>query len=340
MKRLILLAAALPAFAAVQGIVSNQTTGKPQPNAIVTLMNLGGGMSNLGSVRTDAEGAFRFDKEIDASAPYLVQVLHQGVTYNRMLQPGTAALPMTLEVYDASAKVPEAKVTQHMILFEPSGSQLTISESVIFTNSGKTTYQDPAGTLRFRVPNGVSPPVQVRISAPQGMPITRQAEPGSQPNTYAVKYPIKPGETRIDLNYAIAASAPVKVSNEVLHGGGPVRLVVPQGVTLEGPGLTSLGSEPQSKASIYELKGAKYALTIGGTGALPTAAAAAPAAPAEEDSSGGIDIVKPRIFGRAVWVVSLALLMLLVGFVMLYRAGTPVEAVENSKAAGKSGKRA
>ena len=54
---------AAPCFA-VDGTVMNGTTGQPQPNAIVSLVQPGqGGMQTLYSVKTDAQGKFRFDKE-------------------------------------------------------------------------------------------------------------------------------------------------------------------------------------------------------------------------------------------------------------------------------------
>ena len=41
-----------------------------------------------------------------------------------------------------------------MILLEPSGTDLAVNESVVYTNTGKTTYNDPAGTFRFFLPPG------------------------------------------------------------------------------------------------------------------------------------------------------------------------------------------
>jgi hypothetical protein len=275
-------------------------------------------------VKTDAQGVFTIDSDMQPGAPYLIQAMHQGITYNRMLQPGSPASGIALEVYDASANVPEAKVAQHMILLEPSGTELVVNQSIVFNNTGKTTYQDPEGTLKVLVPEDVATPVQVRIMAPQGMPISRQAEKGSAPNTYVVKYPIKPGETRIDVMYAMPAGSPSKFSGKILHSGGPVRFVAPPGVTLEGPSLTGIGNEPQTGAAVYELKGTEYAMTIQGTGALQPAPAAASGGQAEagasgEEQGGGIDVAKPRIYQRAGWILGLTFLMLAIGFLMLYR---------------------
>ena len=326
MMRAICLAFTLAAlsFGAVDGVVQNLTTGAPQPNAVVTLMDLGAGMSNIGSVKTDAAGKFTFNVDMKPGSPYLIQALHQGVTYNQMLQPGTPASGIALNVYDASAKAPEAKVTQHMILLEPTGTELMVNESVIFNNTGKVTYQDPDGTLKIWVPTDVNTPVRLRITAPQGMPISREAEKGKTPNTYIVRYPVKPGETRIDLQYAMPAGNPAKFQSKVFHGGGPVRIVAPKGVTLESAALANLGPEPRTQAAVYEVKGTEYAINISGTGALRDSAdpsqqrAEASAAQGESDTP-GIDIVKARIYQRVEVIVGLALAMLAIGFVMLYR---------------------
>ena len=309
--------------AAVDGTVQNLTSGGGQANAVVTLMELGSGMNNVGSVKTDASGKFTFNVDMKPGSPYLIQALHQGVTYNQMLQPGTPASGISLNVYDASAKAPEAKVAQHMILLEPSGTELVVNESVIFNNTGKVTFQDPEGTLKIFVPSDVNTPVRLRITAPQGMPISREAEKGKAPNTYVVRYPIKPGETRIDLQYGMPAGNPAKFESRVLHGGGPVRIVAPKGVTLESAALSNLGPEPRTQATVWEVKGTEYAINISGTGALRDAGASASesaeASAQGESDTPGIDIIKARIYQRVEVIVALTLAMLAVGFVMLYR---------------------
>jgi hypothetical protein len=209
-----------------------------------------------------------------------------------------------------------------MILLEPSGTELAVSETVIYTNSSNVTLNPPGGALAMHVPTAVNTPVRIMVQAPGGMPVQRPAEKGDQPNTYAVRYPIKPGETRIDFNYSMPAGDPLKFESRILHGGGPVRIVAPHGVTLEGAGLASLGTEPRTNATVYEVAGKQYALTVSGTGSLRAAAAASPeAAAGEEDPSGGITQAKPRLYKRLSLILSLAGAMLAIGFVLLYRTG-------------------
>ena len=323
MMRTILLLLPALAWGAVDGVVVNRTTGKPQPGATVTLIRLGNAMSTAGSAKTDAQGRFQLAEEFQAGAPHLIQVLHQDVTYNTMISPGSASTGLELPVYDAAANAPDAKVTQHMILLEPGAEGLAVSESVIYANTGNVTWNRPDGTLRMSIPDSANG-VRVSIQAPQGMPVQRPPEKGKEPATYVVRYPIKPGETRIDFNYTLPASQ--KFDSRILHGGGPVRIVAPQGVTLEGPAVSSLGNEPRTNATIYEVSGTQYAVNITGTGSLRAAAAAgaeASGAEGEEDPSGGIDQAKPRIYKRLTLVLALAFGMLAIGFVLLYRTDPP-----------------
>jgi hypothetical protein len=316
---LVLLLASSAVFAAVSGTVTNQTTGKPQPDASVTLVKLGQGMETVASVKTDAQGRFQIDKDLAAANPHLIQVLYQGVTYNKAIPPGAPSAGLSLDVFEASPKRGDAKVTQHMVLIEPSGTELTIGESIVFENQGKTTFNDPAGTLKFWLPPGANGQVRVSVNGPQGMPVSRPAEKTSQPNVYAVKYPVKPGETRFDLSYALPEKDPAMFEGKLLHGGGPLRIVAPRGVTLAGDNVKNLGPEPRTQASIYDVSGTEYKVAIQGTGSLR---ASAPAEGPSEDDMPKIDEAKPRIYDRLPAVLGLAGTILLLGFVMLYRSST------------------
>lgn len=304
-------------FAAVDGVVINRTTGKPQPGVSVTLVQLGAGMKTAGTTKTDAKGAFHLDTAVEGAAPYLLQSLHEGVSYSKMLQPGAPTTGIEAEVFDASAKPVETAVTQHMILLEPSDKGLGVNESIIYQNSGKQTFANPAGTLHFYVPSG-SGDVAVQVKGPGGMPITKPAEKGKQPNEYTVNYPVKPGETTFNIGYSLSPTTTFE--SKILHGGGPVRIVVPKGVTLAGDKLTSLGVEPKTQATIYEVKGSAYKAEISGTGSLRAAAEAAQAPAATDAPDDKIDEVKPRIYTRLYWVLGFVSAFLMIGFAILYRS--------------------
>ena len=324
------LAVSALSFAAIEGVVTNQTTGKPQSGVTVTVVELGQGMKSLGSATTGGDGKFTLPGDLAPGSPHLIQAQHEGVNYNRMLQPGTPGSGLTVEVFNASATAPrDAQVSQHMFLLEPTGSEMLISERIVFTNAGNVTFNDPSGSLKFYVPEGVSGAINVRIQAPQGMPITRPAEKGNQPNIYVLKYPMKPGETNVDVSYTMPMSgAEAKFDGRILHGGGPVRFVAPQGVKLTGP-FQDEGPIPGTSATAYTLNGTEFALTVAGTGSLrasanPEGAAGGGGGGDGDDTGPGIEARKPLIYDRLPWVLAFSFAMLAVGFVMLFRRTAPV----------------
>jgi hypothetical protein len=321
--------------AAVTGSVLNQTTGKPQANATVTLYKLGGaGMESIESVKAGADGKFVINQPVEG--PHLIQTAWDGVTYNHMLSPGSATSGVSLEVYDSAPRLnADAKVATHMVLLEPGADRMNVSESIVYQNNGKVTFNDPeGGTLRFYVASA-NGRIGVRATAPQGMPVERAAEKTSAAGVYKVDFPVKPGETRFDLTYSVPLTTPGTYAGKTLHGGGPVRMVAPNGVKLSGEGLNLLGQEPTTLASIYEIKSPDYSIRIEGTGTLsqPTGTGAGE----EEDTGAGIRQIRPRVYDRFYFVLGLALLILFFGFLLLLRRGSPFSEADAAPAAKPSG---
>jgi hypothetical protein len=315
--RLLVLFTVLPLTAAVDGVVTNQTTGKPQPGATVTLYMLDqNGMNALESVKSRADGAFSIDRT--ARGPHLVQVAWDGVTYNHMLPPGRPTTGLAVQVWNASkSRPPGVGVETHMILLEPDGTTLNVSESFIWRNSGKLSYNDPdGGTLRFQLPPGAGGKVRVMCTAPQGMPIERAAMKKGA-DVYGVDFPIKPGETRIDLTYSMPAAQGARFQTKALHGGGPMRIVAPQGVTLKGEGIEALGQEPTTQATIYEAKSATVDVLVEGTGGLR--AAAGESGGEEEEGGPGIQQIRPRVYDRLIPVLALSGVILGLTLALAYR---------------------
>jgi hypothetical protein len=320
---LLTLLSAAGMFAALDGTVTNQTTGKPQPGATVTLIKLGGGMETVGTAKSDAQGKFTIGQDLQAGTPYLVQTLYQGVSYNKAIPPGSPANGLAVDVFDSTPNSGAAKVVQHMMLFEPSGTDVAVNETIIYSNAGKTTFDDPAnGTFRFYLPPAANGLVKVQVAGPQGMPISRDAVKTKEPNIYTVKYPVKPGETRFDLAYGMPAASPGTFEYKVMHGGDPVRIVAPKGVTLASDNLKDLGPEPRTQATIYQVVGNDVKFQFTGTGSLR---AAAEATQQSEDTGPSIEDVKPRIYGRLYPVLGLAAFILILGFVLLYRSEPEVK---------------
>jgi len=328
----LLLASAATLVAAVDGTVVNQTTGRPEPGADISLFELTQtGPELLDSAKSDSAGHFSIKRTLEP-APHLIEVQHAGVTYNTMVPPGRPSTGLELSVFDSSKKPGAAQVSQHIVFLEPSGQQLTVAEAYFIANNGKVTFNDPdGGTLRFFVPAAAAKDsLHVNATEPGGMALEQAPEDTKLKGVYRLAFPMKPGETRIDIDYALAASDPARFAGKVFYQGAPTRLVVPSTVTLQGEGLKPLGQEPQTQANVYETTAEAFEVSVQGIGSL-RAAASAPAADADDSGPSLRAIAPPGFEDRRLAILALALAALGLGFLLLYRKG------QAAPAGGKSG---
>jgi hypothetical protein len=308
-----------PLFAAVTGTVTNQSTGKPQAGATVALYQLATatGLSLIDQAKSDAQGNFTINQT--PRGPHLIRTAFDGVTYNHMLPPGQPTTGIAIDVYNASKQPGGAKVAKHMILFEPSAGQVAVSETFLFTNEGKTAWNDPdSGTLKFFLPVGASKP-EVKATAPGGMPLGAPVNKTAKPDVLAVDFAIKPGDTRIDVSYTMPYTEGADLAGKVISKDENTYLIVPNGITLKGDGLNDLGAEPRTQAHIFGLTGGAYKVQL--TGAVAAAPADASGGdPAAEDAGPRIEQIMPRVNGKTVSILIVALGILALGFALLYRA--------------------
>ncbi len=318
MRALILfLAASAMLSAAVTGVVVNKTTGKPQAGVTVTMTKFGaGGMEPAGSTKTDADGRFTF--ESDGGSAHLMQAEYQGVRYSAPMTQAAGG-PLEIVVYNSSARVPEAKAEQHMIMVETNGEELVVNETIVFSNPSQSTWLDPkAGTVKIFVPAAAGGNIMARVIAPGSMPVDRQPIKTGSANVWTVDYPVKPGETRFDFSYKIPAAAGGVLQTRLLNAAASPKLVLPSGVEAAGEGIVSVGTEPSSKASVFDITAKELKLTISGSGSLAVV-------PGNEQESEGPRIrpIAPPGYERNwKWTLGLTLAFLTLGFTAHYLKGT------------------
>jgi hypothetical protein len=324
----VFLLAAATLHAGIDGTVINRSTGKPQPGVNVTLVKPGvGGMQTLGTTVSDASGRFVFEKDQPAGGPQLLQAAFNGVNYNKLLTPNIPTSNVELEVFESTKSPAVARVAQHMMLIEPSASSIAVSENVVVENNSTSTYNNPqVGSLRFFLPPSANGQVQVRVQGPQGMPLPRAAERTEIEGIYRVDYPIKPGETQFEVDYAIPAGSPFTFRGQVVEvkgmPSGPLRLIAPAGVTLSGKDLQAMGAEPKTQANIYTVTAAgAFSAEIAGIGSLRGPEATQP----DQNDSPQVIEGQPQIYRHMGWLLGLALAILAVGLVFLYM-NSPVRA--------------
>jgi hypothetical protein len=310
-----MLLAIAPAFAAVQGVIVNGTTGQPQPNTVVMLIQpTQAGMQTLGTTQTDPQGKFSFDNN-DDSGPRLVQAIFQGVQYNRMVPPGMPSTGLQIPVYASTNKAGTAKVTQHFIVLQPGEKEMTVSEGLLYVGDPNLTYNDPVnGSVRFYVPPGATGLTSVTVNPAGGMPIQRPALKTKDPNIYKVDYPVRPGETRFDVNYALPTTNPMIFTDKEIHPEASSNLVVPSGVTAKSDDLELAGQEPKTQASIYRIKNASFKVEVDGIGSLQQSEGSA-----DDSGQPQVQEVKPRIYESLYWILGMAFAILGLGSVLLAR---------------------
>jgi len=310
-KILALLALAPLLSAAIDGVVVNQTSGKPQAGVIVSLVQPGqNGMQSLASARSGADGAFKLDRDVPPP-PALLQAIYQGVTYTTILAPGAPASGVRVMVSDTTTNPAAAKLTQHILLLQPGANSIQVNENFAVENDTNQTFQDSKnGSVQFYLPDGVEAP-ELSVSGTAGMAIRRKAVKTDKPNIYKFDYAIKPGRTTFEAMYMVDGAD--KFKGRVV-GDTPLRLATPPSVTLSGDSLKDLGQEPQSRAHVYEVTAKDYEVTVEGTGTLGGGGG-------EDNGEPAMHQENARLYTRLPLVLSFSFAILLLGGVLIFRRG-------------------
>jgi hypothetical protein len=275
-------------------------------------------MQSLGIAKSAADGTFKIDKAIPPG-PALLQSTFNGVQYTQAIPPGTPQSGLKVTVYDATNKPPADMSIQHLILLEPTATELRVAETFYTKNDSKLTYQDDAaGSVQLYLPPMVAENLKVTINS-VGVPIQRPLERGRQPGAYKISYPLKPGQTRMDLEYTLPASA--TFSGKVFSNTPPVKLVTADSVILSGDGIKELGQEPSTKARVYGFDGLAFKATIQGVGTLRSLEEEAVPSAEENGAPKCCDESPARVYTQMWPVLVLAFAILAVGGTMLYRKG-------------------
>ena len=328
------LGLAAACFGAIDGTVMNVTDGKPQPGVNITLVKPGAqGMQTIGTTVSDASGHFVFPNDRPGGGPQLLQANYKGVNYNKLMTPNIPTSNVELNVYEATKSAAVAHIAERMLILEPTTGNVAVNETVMVQNDSKTTYvNDSTGGLQFYLPPAANGQVKVSAQGPQGMPLPQAAEKTQADNVFKVNFPIKPGQSEFQVNYVLPVGSPMTFRGEdiTVKGmpSGPMRLVIPSGVTLTGDDIQKVGTEPNTQATIYNVvaKGL-FRFDVAGTGSLHNDEAA----PVDNSDSPQVVSGMPQVYTHLRWLIGLALGILGVGLLVLFRA-SPVDSVLNTNA--------
>ena len=313
----------------IQGRVLNGTTNRPVPKAQVNYVLMAQGVAPVATQVTDAEGRFRFENPpASGSSPVLLRVEYQGATYSRPVLPQQSGSgEMEIQVFEAGRQPGMVSVKDHVIFFHPSGGTLLVLEQVVMENLSQPpkTYVNPKGTYPFTLPGAPREGVRVSVDGPGGMPISQTPIPGEAKNSFAVGYPIRPGETQIRLEYAYDYKSPFEFAKQLNLPPKQIYVVIPgKEVQLKVDGLVATGTDPSTGFTGYQVtpQGNLVRVQISGEVAAKAGGEGGGAAgggeEAEEESASLAPITNPANNRR--WLIlSAAGLALLVGLIYHYR---------------------
>ncbi len=221
---IISLSLASAAAQTLTGTVTNGTTGKPAAGDEVILINLANGMDVGGTTKADSNGKFSF--KIDVPGPHLIRAVHQGVNYHQMAPPGVNTADV--QVYDVASKVAGLSVTADVLRFQAdSGSMQGVRLFVVSNTSSPPKTQMNDHNFEFYVPAGAKIE-QVQARAPNGQPIAAEATPQADKNRYAIKFPLRPGETQFQVEFTLPYSGELKIDPKPLYPAAHLVIVLPK----------------------------------------------------------------------------------------------------------------
>jgi len=197
------------------GTVTNGTTNQPAAGDDVVLLSLSQGMQESDRAKTDAKGHFTLKLD-DATAPHLVRVIHQGVTYHRMAPPGTTSVEV--EVFDVLKKVADISVTADVMRLQVRGNVLEGIRLFAIDNKSKpprTQMNDQ--NFEFYLPEG-SEVVQAMALTAGGQPVNSSPVPQKEKNRYAFVFPLRPGETELQVAFRMPYSGQASIHPQPLYG--------------------------------------------------------------------------------------------------------------------------
>jgi hypothetical protein len=182
----------------ITGSVRNQSRGEPAAGDSVILVRLDGAMHEEARAKTDAHGAFALNVQYP-DKPYLVRVVHQGVSYDRQASAGDA---LSIQVFDAARRVQGVTGRIEILRTGTKGNLLHVSDIYEVRNESSPPLTQ-AGERTFEAYLPAKAKISSVLAAGPGeigVMISAAPVPG-EPGHYAVSFPLRPGATKLAFNY-------------------------------------------------------------------------------------------------------------------------------------------
>jgi len=267
----VLLYAGAGVAATLTGTVTNRTTNKPAAGDTIAVINTAQGMDEIAKATSDAQGRFHVDTP--DGGQILLHITHGGAEYFKSVTPGSGATD--IDVYDSAAKVDgiagEALVVRAQT--DAAGKTLNVTENFFVQNTSTPPRTQYGGnTFDFYVPRGAQMG-EAAASAPGGLPTsTKITTVDAAAGHYAFTFPVRPGETRFQVEYSLPYSGRQPFSIKLGVPTGDVAVMLPKGMQFAGTAFQPI-NDPEVRSQSYDdhqpAFGQPVEFAISGTGQLP-----------------------------------------------------------------------
>ncbi len=259
------------AFAAtVKGTVTNKTTNRPDANDDVVLIALAQNMQEIARTKTDANGHYRID--LPDSGMHLIRVDHQKAAYFGPVAPGATNVDVT--VYDVSSKVDALTMEADMVRVETDDQGLHVIESY-FVKNDSAPPRTQLGSKSFEIYLPAKAKIDASIAmGPGGMPVASAPVPSGEPGHYAFIFPVRPGETRFQVEYHLPNSDSYNLQPRMSLPTANYALVLPKTMTFtsgNGVSFEPMNGDANTQSLLAKNLSTMRAIsyTVSGRGALP-----------------------------------------------------------------------
>ncbi len=278
MRRLLSVLALLACFSTtamaasqITGSVRNQSRGEPAAGDQVILVRLEREMQEEARAKTDAHGAFTLPVQYP-DKPYLVRVIHQGVSYD---QPASAGDALSIEVFDAARRVRRVTGSIEILCTGTNGNLLHVSDMYEIRNESSPPLTQ-AGERTFEV----YLPAKAKISSvlaagPGNIGVMISAAPVSgESGHYAVSFPLRPGATKFAFNYDLPYDGHAAFQTRHAYPLQQLAVMIPPTMKFSSRSpafeiLATGNSRYQVQAANQLKAGEGPGFEVSGTGALP-----------------------------------------------------------------------
>lgn len=254
----------------LSGTVENGTTGRMQPGAQVRLLLPSANMQSIARTRSGAGGKFQLALP-ENQGTLVLEAGFQGVDYFQTLPP--AASQTQIQVFNATASSRRLRIHEMATVLQPENGDLAVVNEFVIRNrlSPPVTWYQPKGIFRFVAPRGIIPD-GAQVIGPNGMPIRKNPHLARQAGIFRIAYPLRPGETRIQISYRIPyAQKQAQVPLTALFPVDGMQVYVPPPMRFAAPGFTLAGAAEGYQVYQRAAPRGNIIAQVSGTAAIPAA---------------------------------------------------------------------